>query len=227
MRLESELGHRFRDRGLLDRALTHPSARNETRGPDVGTYERLEFLGDALLGFLAADALFREHGEASEGELTRRRQALVRRQTLADAARRLDLASWARCGRGESEGPVRDGLLADLFESVLAAVYLDAGIRAARAFFRRHLGPHDAIRSAAVPRGGDHKTRLQELVQGRLRDTPGYRIVSTCGPPHDRTFTAVVFLGDRILGTGSGSSRKDAEQRAAEKALACLEPSGE
>jgi ribonuclease-3 len=218
--LERTLGHRFRDPALLDRALTHRS-RSHEEGTGGGSYERLEFLGDSLLGFLVADWLMDSHPEADEGELTRRKQAIVSTGPLAQAARELGLGEALRLGRGEEETGGRDktSLLADVFEAVLAAVYQDGGMRKARAFVRRHLKG----RVASVRRGpetaDDAKTRLQEQVQARLRLTPTYRIVRTAGPAHARSFTAEVVVGERVVGEGTGPSRKQAEQEAARAAL--------
>lgn len=218
--LERKLGHRFRDPALLERALTHRSRAHE-EGTVGGSYERLEFLGDSLLGFLVADWLMRTTPGADEGELTRRKQAIVSTGPLAQAARDLGLGEALRLGRGEEETGGRDktSLLADVFEAVLAAVYQDGGMRKARAFVRRHLKG----RVASVRRGpetaDDAKTRLQEQVQARLRLTPTYRIVRTAGPAHARSFTAEVVVGERVVGEGTGPSRKRAEQEAARAAL--------
>ncbi|HEX6852688.1 MAG TPA: ribonuclease III [Candidatus Polarisedimenticolaceae bacterium] len=218
--LERKLGHRFRDPQLLERALTHRSRAHEAATGE-GSYERLEFLGDSLLGFLVADWLMATHPDADEGELTRRKQAIVSTGPLAQAARDLGLGEELRLGRGEEETGGRDktSLLADVFEAVLAAVYHDGGIRAARAFVRRHLKGRVASVRKGPETGDDAKTRLQEAVQARLRLTPTYRIVRTAGPAHARSFTAEVVVGGRVLGEGTGASRKRAEQEAARSAL--------
>jgi ribonuclease III len=222
--LECVLGHRFKDRSLLDTALTHRSILPEGHGAGRESYERFEFLGDALLGFLVAEGLLAEDPEADEGILTRRRQELVSTATLADVARVLGIGEALRLGRGEESGGGRSNpsLLADAFESVLAAVYRDGGIRAARGFVRRHLG--DRIRDSSGARGGlrDSKTRLQERTQALWRRTPYYRLAETSGPPHARRFLAEVLVGDDVLGSGVGSTRKQAEQEAARKALEML-----
>jgi ribonuclease-3 len=219
--LERALGYHFRDQRLLETALIHRSRSHEQGAGPAANYERLEFLGDALLGFLVADWLYRDDASVSEGVLSRRRQAIVRRATLAEVAHGLGLGEAVRLGRGEegTGGREKRSLLADLFESVLGAVYLDGGIRAARAFVRRHLGAGlRGVRHSTRSRD-DHKTRLQEATQARLRRTPRYRIVSTTGPDHALEFEVEVLLGDEILGAGWGSNRKRAEQAAAREAL--------
>lgn len=224
--LEPRLGHRFADRTILERALTHRSLAHETSGAASDEdYERLEFLGDALLGFLVSERLMDDDPHADEGVLTRRKQSVVSTRALAAASRRLGLGEALRLGRGEiaTGGRAKPSLLADAFESVLAAVYLDGGTRAARAFVRRHLKDQFAEALAEVEADGDPKTRLQELTQARWRVTPSYRIVSTSGPSHARTFVAEVDLDGKRAGQGSGSSRKDAERAAAREALEAID----
>lgn len=223
-RVQEALGYRFSDTGLLETALTHRSHSHERGSAASANYERLEFLGDALLGFLTADRLFRDDHAASEGVLSRRRQSVVRAPTLASAARRLGLGEAIRLGRGEelTGGRDKSSLLADLFEAVLGAVYLDGGLRPARAFVRRHL--RDELRGARLSTAGrdDFKTQLQELTQAELQLTPRYRIVSTSGPDHAMVFEAEVLLGRRVLGRGTGTNRKRAEQEAARAAIEAL-----
>jgi len=223
---ERRLGYRFSDPSLLETALTHRSHSYERGRDRVGNYERLEFLGDSLLGFLAAEWLYREDGRADEGTLSRRRQGVVRTTTLARAAGRLALGEAVLLGKGEEStgGREKRSLLADTFEAVLGAVYLDGGIKAARAFVRRHLKPElEAVRGAETS-DDDYKTRLQEEIQARLQRTPRYRIVATFGPAHAREFEAAVMLDDEVLGTGRGTTRKRAEQQAARVALAQRDP---
>ena len=223
--VERALGHRFKDRELLATALTHRSHSHERGTHGTPCYERLEFLGDALLGSIVADWLYRADPGAGEGSLSRRRQLVVRTTTLAAIARALGLGSALRLGRGEERtgGRTKTSLLADVFEAVLGAVYLDGGIRSARSLVRRHLGP--ALREAADrdATGDDYKTRLQESVQGRLQRTPSYRIVSTTGPAHVLRFEVEVVVDGRVLARGVGTSRKRAEQDAARQALDALE----
>jgi ribonuclease-3 len=219
--VQERLRYRFSDPSLLERALTHRSHAYE-RGADAGSsYERLEFLGDALLGLLVSDWLYRDDEAASEGVLSRRRQSVVRTSALAEVAARLGLGAAIRLGRGEDQtgGRRKPSLLADAFEAVLGAIYLDGGIRSARAFVRRELKvPLRETRGAAWT-SDDFKTRLQEKVQARLQLTPRYRIVSTTGPDHALDFVVEVRIGDRVLGRGTGTNRKRAEQDAAKQAL--------
>jgi ribonuclease-3 len=223
--LEERLRHSFKDRSLLERALTHRSHAYE-RGDDAGSsYERLEFLGDALLGFLVSDWLYRDDENAAEGVLSRRRQSVVRTSTLAEVAARLGLGDAFRLGRGEEQtgGREKPSLLADGFEAVLGAICLDGGIRTARAFVRRELGGSLRGTRGSHWTADDFKTRLQEKVQARLQVTPRYRIVSTAGPDHALDFVVEVQIGDRVLSRGAGTNRKRAEQEAARKALEHLE----
>jgi ribonuclease-3 len=223
--LERRLGRRFADPSLLEQALTHSSWAHENATALRRDNERLEFLGDALLGQFVAERLFREDPAASEGDLTRRKQALVSMPALAVAARRLDLGAHLMLGRGEesSGGREKDSLLADAFEAVLAAIYLDGGIRACRAFVRRCLGSFKGGSAGGDSSVRDAKTELQERWQALSRVTPSYRIVETTGPAHAREFTVEVLAGDRVLAKGSGRSRKAAEQDAATSALRTLD----
>jgi ribonuclease-3 len=222
--LEERIGHTFRERALLDRALTHRSWAYEQSPDGVQNYERLEFLGDALLGFLVSEWLCSDDPEALEGVLTRRKQSVVRTESLAEAARRLELGAAMRLGRGEDStgGREKESLLADVFEALLGAVFVDGGVRAARAFVRRQLGGSLRARRGLRQVADDFKTILQERVQAELRVTPRYRIVRTQGPAHAHEFEVEVVVGAQVLGTGSGTSRKQAEQQAARAALALL-----
>jgi len=219
--IEEQLGYRFSDISLLETALTHRSHAHERSQQSPANYERLEFLGDALLGFLVSERLYQGDAQASEGVLTRRRQSVVRASTLAKASRRLGLGEAIRLGRGEERtgGREKPSLMSDLFEAVLGAIYLDGGIRPARSFVARHLD--DALHRSHSAGGAtdDYKTRLQERIQAKLRLAPRYRIVSTTGPPHALRFEVEVLVDDRVLGSGSGSNRKRAEQEAAREGL--------
>jgi len=222
-RLEAHLGHRFGDRALLERALTHRSA----AGP-AASNERLEFLGDAVLGLLAAELLYRRFPQAAEGELSRRRAWLVRERTLAEIARELELGGLLRLGPGElrSGGFRRDSILADALEALLGAVYLDGGLEAARAAVERLLGGHLA-RQPEPSALKDPKTRLQEWLQARRRPLPTYRVVGVAGAEHARRYTVACEVEGLDEPTvGEGSSRRRAEQAAAERALAELEHGG-
>jgi len=219
--LERTLGYAFDDPALLRTALTHRSHSHEQDHKEDDSYERLEFLGDALLGFFVAEWLFEDDPVNPEGVLSRRRQSVVRATTLARVSKRLGLGAEIRLGRGEelSGGRLKPALLADLFEAVLAAVYLDGGIEPARAFVLRHVGPELIEVRGRKEAVDDYKTRLQEELQSRLQRTPRYRIVSTSGPAHALEFEVEVLMDDKVLARGSGKNRKQAEQVAARVAF--------
>lgn len=229
-RLARALKFRFRDLGLLRTALTHRSILHEAVSAGLAgvptstlTNERLEFLGDAVLGAVAAEYLYSLDPEADEGQLTRRRVALVRAETLVLWARDIDLGAYLYLGLGERPGPgARDRMLAGAFEAVIGAVALDRGFGAARKFLLRLL-ERDAPQILAAAEGvANPKGRLQELLQDRFRKAPEYHTVSTEGPDHARTFIVEVRFGDRSLGNGTGPSKREAEQAAAASALATL-----
>ncbi|MDI3340057.1 MAG: ribonuclease III [Sphaerobacter sp.] len=225
------LGVRFRNLDLLRLALTHRSYLNEQGVPHVeavrDSNERLEFLGDAVLGMVTAEFLYRQFPQLPEGMLTAYRTALVRTETLARWARRFGLDEVMYLGRGEmtADGEIRDRILAGAFEAVIAAIYLDRGIRATRTFMRQLL-MEDAEQIISAGQATNYKGRLQELVQERLRVTPVYRTLAVSGPAHDRTFTVEVIVRGECLGVGSGSSKRAAQQEAARQALARLAAEG-
>jgi len=222
--IEERLGYRFKDPVLLDRALTHRSWAYEKGGRGSGDYERLEFLGDALLGFVVSDWLVRDDAEATEGILSRRKQSVVRAGTLARVAREIGMGPALRLGKGEegTGGRAKLSLLADAFEAILGAIYVDGGLRSARAFVMRHAGETLRATRRVEELVDDYKTRLQERIQGAMRLTPRYRVVNTSGPAHAREFEVEVVVGDDVRGTGRGSSRKQAEQAAAREALSSV-----
>ena len=228
--LQERLGYRFLNRQLLITALTHSSFHGQ--GSAQGSnYERLEFLGDTLLGFVVADWLMKDDQVAAEGVLSRRRQTVVRASTLAQVAGQLALGDALRLGPGElrTGGRSKPSLLADAFEAVVGAVYQDGGLRRARSVALRHLKPHLLATRGTHFVAEDSKTRLQELIQGRHKRTPVYKLLNESGPAHEPLFEAAVFLGRRQLARGTGQSRKEAEQRAARRALQELgsaQPSG-
>lgn len=225
--LEKKLNYAFRNPALLQEALSHSSYANEHRGGHLRSNERLEFLGDAVLGFVTAEYLFARHPEAPEGDLTRIRAALVCEQSLYEAAQRLDLGRYLMLGRGEETGGgrTRTSILADATEAVFAAVYLDGGIEAARPLIHRCL--LDAQRESVVEeKRRDYKTALQELVQRQADQVLSYRMAGEQGPDHDKTFQAEVLLNGTAVGSGSGHSKKEAEQAAAKAALSALESVG-
>ena len=220
--LEEKLGYQFRDRRLLENALTHSSFANEHHMGAVGSNERLEFLGDSVLGMVVADDLFHRYARLPEGELTRMRAQLVCETSLARVARELELGSALRLGKGEEScgGRERPSIIADAVEAVLAAVYLDSGsIREPRRIIRHFLLEHvDEVRELVR----DHKTRLQELVQRRSGQVLSYHMVSQSGPDHNKSFEMEVRLNGVAIGSGSGRSKKEAEQMAARAAIAKL-----
>ncbi|MEE4300941.1 MAG: ribonuclease III [Pseudomonadales bacterium] len=219
--LEACIGHCFRDGSLLELALTHRSRSGNRNN------ERLEFLGDAYLGFVIGDELFRRHPEAQENALTLMRASLVQRRTLAEVARGIDLGDYLRLGPGElkSGGFRRDSILSDAVEALIGAVLLDAGEGAARSLILHLLGARlDAERPGAVAK--DAKTRLQELLQGRGRALPDYEVVDVHGSEHAREFRVACRLRDGELSAeGRGRSRRAAEQEAAAAVLRVLEAS--
>jgi ribonuclease-3 len=208
-RLEARLGHRFADPELLVRALTHSSWANEQRAPRPIDNQKLEFLGDAVLALVVGHGLIEAHPHLGEGELSVARAQVVSEGGLAAAARDLSLGDFLRLGRGEDRSGGRDkpSLLADAFEAVVAAVYLDAGFAAAIALVGRLLGP----RIAEVDETGfaDAKTRLQEAAQASLKATPEYKVVAESGPPHDRTFEVAVMIDGREWSRATGKASRN------------------
>ena len=221
--LERTLTYTFRSPALLQEALNHSSYANEHRGDHLHSNERLDFLGDSVLGFVTAEYLFERHPEATEGDLTRIRAALVCEQSLHEVAQQLDLGRYLKLGRGEEAGGGRErtSILADAVEAVFAAVYLDGGIGAARDLIHRCL--LDVQRESVVEeRRRDYKTALQELVQRQADQMLTYRMAGEQGPDHAKTFRAEVLLNGAVIGSGSGHSKKEAEQSAARAALETL-----
>jgi ribonuclease-3 len=226
-----ELGISFRRPELLRLALVHRSWLNE-RGAELPTTiarsnERLELLGDAVVGFIVAEYLYRRYPRLSEGSLTSYRASLVRTETLAEWARQFRLHELVYIARGElgPDGEVRPRLLAGVFEAVLGAIYLDRGMRQAKRFMRELLDS-DSERFVGINRETNYKGRLQELVQNRERVTPVYRTITQSGPAHDRYFVVEVVVRGRMLGTGSGPNKRTAEQEAARDALERLAAEG-
>ncbi len=219
--LETALGYAFRDPRSLEEALTHASYLQRPRGraPQGGrSYQRLEFLGDRVLGLAVAHLLIEKFPDAAEGALTQRQTALVRKESLAEVARRLELGQWLQVGSSEidSAGGVRPTLLADSCEALIGAIYLDGGLPAARAFIERHWRPMiEAVQS--VPR--DAKMELQEWAQARSLETPVYRLIATSGPAHAMTFTVEVSLADQTAVTATGATKRIAERTAAQQML--------
>lgn len=219
--LESKLGYTFQDRSLLENALTHSSCANESRGK-LASNERLEFLGDSILGMVVADHLYRAHPDLPEGELTRVRAALVCEESLVEVAEALGLGDYLRLGKGEEAGGGRrrPSIRADAVEAVLAAVYLDGGIGSARKLIQKFILSREV---AGLTKPRDYKTSLQELVQRESGRTLRYRLTGEEGPDHNKRFFVAVELDGVPVGAGSGRSKKEAEQMAARAAIEKLE----
>ena len=216
--LEERLGHAFRDGALLRTALTHSSYANVNRAAE-SCNERLEFLGDSILGLTVAEHLYRRFPRMPEGRMTRLRAELVCEQSLYRVAQSLGLGEHLRLGRGEehSGGRDRPSILSDAVEALIAAIYLDAGMDKAAVFVRRCL--LEGLDAGERGEGVDSKTALQELVQERQGQPPVYRMVGEEGPDHAKTFTVEVLIDGRVAGRGSGRSKKEAERAAAESVL--------
>jgi len=218
--LQELLNVKFKSPALLEQALIHSSYLNEYPTAVPASNERLEFLGDAVLGLIVAEKLYRDFPDLAEGEMTRVRSALVRRETLAHVAGSLELGNYLYVGRGEeaSGGRQKPANLSGALEAVIAAIYLDRGLAVTRGLVLGWLaGEFQAVMTRE--KEGDYKSRLQELVQSKYRSSPSYRTLQAAGPDHDKTFTVEVQIGDRVLGRGSGKSKKLAETEAARSAL--------
>ena len=224
LELERKIGYVFRDRGLLETALTHSSYANERHEEGCESYERLEFLGDSILGHLTADYLYRQEPPIPEGRMTRLRAELVCEASLHRIALRLDLGSLMRLGKGEerTKGRERPSILADMVESLIAAMYLDSGsLEQPRRFVLRELLEQAEL--GEQHRSEDYKTALQELVQRRPNQLISYEMLGESGPDHDKTFLFRVSVNGIPVGEGSGKSKKEAEQMAARQALEALD----
>jgi ribonuclease III len=219
--LQQAVQYRFHDRGLLEHAMTHTSRANEDVSGGVADNESMEFLGDALLGFVIADMLFREFPQFDEGEKSKTKASLVSTATLARQAERLNLGEHLLLGRGEEKtgGRRKQALLADGYEALIAAIYLDGGIEQARAFIVREFASLVRQVNRLGVGGQDFKSALQELLQGRDLPLPEYRLVGAVGPDHDKRFEVAVVINGEPLASAVGPSKKEAEQEAAQAAL--------
>ena len=221
--LENAIGYQFKNITLLQNALAHSSYANERWHDSLKSNERLEFLGDSILGMVTAEYLYRNFPDRPEGDLTRMRADMVCERSLAVAAEKIELGKHLLLGNGEEAGGGRhrDSILADAVESVIAACFLDGGMDAARRFI-------DTFVLTDVPvkklRNADYKTALQELVQQKKNQTLSYAMVGESGPDHDKKFEVEVSLNGKMVGRGSGSSKKRAEQDAAKAAIEALFP---
>lgn len=216
--------YHFKDQQLQKQALTHPSYINEADQGRSGHYQRLEFLGDALLGLLLAEQLYQRYPELPEGELSRLRSTLVDQDSLAKLARQHDLASLIKLGKGaEQEGGRHNpSILSDVFEAMVAAVYLDAGFSTVKALVGEIYHPLLVASDQNPEKWIDAKSRLQELMAVQKQPAPIYHLLEQSGPEHDRIFVMQVKVGDKILGCGQGRSKKAAQQAAAKEALDLL-----
>jgi ribonuclease-3 len=223
--LESALGHHFRDPEWLERALTHRSHREGLAATDVFDNERLEFLGDRVLGLVVSEHLLRTFPDWDAGQLSKSNSRLVSTSSLEAAARRIGLGQYLRLGRGEEKtgGREKRNLLADVFEAVIAAIYLDGGLESAARFVRANLletvieGHPEALEQ------GDYKSALQEMLQQSGRGLADYRVVRESGPDHQKIFFVEIWLDQHRIAGGEAGTKKEAEQRAARAALELLE----
>ncbi len=223
-KLEEKIGYRFQDKDLLRTALTHSSYANEEHPGRLQSYERLEFLGDAILGLTAAEFLYRHEPELAEGRMTRLRSELVCEASLHRVAEELGLADYMRLGKSERNNGVRGrrSITADMVEAVIAAIYLDGGLEEAKAFILRTV-----LKDAPIGeehRSADYKSRLQELVQSEAGSHVAYELTGESGPDHDKLFSYRVLINGVPAGEGSGRSKKEAEQMAAKEALEARQP---
>jgi ribonuclease-3 len=221
---ERRIAYGFKNRKLLLEALTHSSYSNERRGENVQNNERLEFLGDAVLSIAISEQLFKANKDLPEGELTKIRSKIVCEATLSTCARKLQLGEMMQFGRGEemTGGRTRASILADAFEALIAAIYLDGGMEEAASFVHRNL--ETAVRDAISGKVFlDYKTHLQELIQTRRDNRIRYEIVAEDGPDHCKIFHTQVLLNEEVVGAGQGRSKKEAEQEAARAAIEVLE----
>lgn len=221
--LEAKLGYVFHDRRLLENALMHSSYANENRAHGCTSNERLEFLGDSVLGMVTAARLYQLYPDMPEGKMSRLRAELVCEQSLHAVALELRLGDYIRLGHGEARngGRARPSILADAVEAVIAAMYLDGGLEPARRFIFDHI--LTGLDGGQMHHVSDYKTDLQERVQRKPGQALEYTLCAECGPDHNKTFTMNVLLNGQEIGQGSGRTKKEAEQAAAKCALERLE----
>lgn len=220
--LQERIGYQFKEEGLLRQALTHSSYANEKHMKKLSDNERLEFLGDAVLEIISSDFLYRNYPKLPEGDLTKLRASIVCEPTLALCTREIDLGEYLLLGKGENltGGRSRKSILSDAMEAVIGAIYLDGGYESAKNFVHRFILTDIEHKKLFY----DSKTILQELVQGNYEEPLHYELLSEAGPDHDKKFKAEAFIGTRLIGTGSGHTKKAAEQEAAYQALLLLKP---
>lgn len=223
-KLQERIGYQFQNPALLKQALTHSSYTNEQRINRNGDYERLEFLGDAVLELVSSEFLFHEHPEMPEGELTKMRAAMVCEPSLAFCARDIELGNFILLGKGEENtgGRGRDSIISDVMEAVTGAIYLDGGMPPAKTFIERFILSDLEDKQLFY----DSKSNLQELIQGKLKRDFYYELLEESGPEHNKLFRVSVCMEDEILGEGEGRTKKAAEQQAAYQALLLLRDRG-
>lgn len=217
--LEQNIGVTFKDTALLQQAFQHSSFVNENPDSSLPDNERLEFLGDAVLNFIVAEKIFQESPDLTEGELTVARTSLIREDTLAQLAKELNLGEYLQLGKGEeaSGGRQRQSNLADTFESLIGAIFLDQGLDTARSFVLNRLDSH-FVKTKTRRIGQNYKAKLQEFTQATCKQLPVYCVIESSGPDHDKHFVVEVTLEGKVLGKGSGKSKKAAEMEAARAA---------
>jgi ribonuclease-3 len=222
--VEKKLGLKFKDTSLLKNALTHRSYLNESKEKDLGNNERLEFLGDSVLELIISAELYLKYPQKTEGELTSIRSALVRTESLAEESRILDVGKHILMSKGErdSGGTNKDFILANTYEALLGAIYLDRGLKECEKFVKRTVLKKlpRVIRDELFI---DPKTKIQELVQAKYRVTPTYEVIKEQGPDHDKSFTVVLKVGNKVMAKGSGLSKQKAEEEAAQRSIDILD----
>lgn len=222
--LEERIGYRFQDIRLLRQAITHSSYTNEQKIYKKKDYERLEFLGDAVLELVSSEFLFQEYESKSEGELTKMRASMVCEPSLAFCARDIELGEFMLLGKGEEStgGRKRDSITSDAMEAVIGAIYLDGGMENAKKFIYRFILSDLENKQLFY----DSKTNLQELIQGKLKKEFHYNLLDESGPEHDKTFRMEIVMEEQVIGRGTGRTKKAAEQQAAYEALLLLKEQG-
>ena len=223
-KLEKKIGYSFKNKTLLQRALTHKSSANERRLPSHEHNERLEFLGDAVLELAISENIMERFPEYPEGDLSKLRASIVNEWQLSELARHYDIGQYLYLGKGEEQtnGRQKNSLLADAYEAILGAIYLDRGFKKALALVRKH---YDRLLNEATLGSfyKDFKTELQERCQAQFRSIPRYRLIREKGPDHEKVFEVEIVIQNKVYGQGKGRSKKEAEQKAAEQALKRLQ----
>ena len=219
--VENNIGYCFKEKLFLISALSHSSYINERKLNKTASYERIEFLGDAVLELVSSTLLYHNYPDLSEGQLSKKRASLVCEQALAPCARRLELNKYILLGRGEEKnhGNEHDSILCDVIEAIIGAIYLDSGFDEAFAFIERHVLDSEALNDAFV----DYKTIFQELIQARTDDKIVYELLDVSGPDHNRSYVVDVKVGERVYAKGEGSSKKAAEMAAAKCAIEAIQ----